>query len=483
MVSESLRRLGLWAGAVVVAFAAGAAAAALAMRSAPLWIGTDLLQPLPVVTAWHDFGFALAALLFATVAAAAAGYLMAVRAAARLAPEAHARGLAVLTLASIAAALAAMLFPAIFSSDVYAYAAYGDLALHHLNPYARVPIVLRDDIIRAAIWQWGNPPPISVYGPAFVWIARAVTAALSASGVAATLLAFRLCAVLALAACGLLMYHALAGAPPGRRLAAAAGIALNPVAIWAAAEGHNDALMLAVVLAGVMVWRRGGPFAGTLIVTCAALIKAPGAAAAGVLALYAYGARRRPALLATAAGLAAGALLVVLIALPFEQGVLKVFVPHAHYAPEFSAQWLFYRLLASVLPPALHSFELGVSLALVGCGILMLYGARRLLAGDFRGAAWLALGVWFLIPNAYPWYALWILPVAFAVGDAPVGAALIAASLTVIFRYLPDAAYAENAALNVLVTLCELSVPAAVALWPRSLRLQPGAQSIQIARR
>lgn len=482
MTASNVRRAAGWAGLIVASFAAGSALMRAVLRGAPLWLASDLAQPLPVVTAWHDFGTALLSVLCCTAGAAALAYWMLLRAIdAGSAAERRAL-LLLISLASVIAGLLAILGPVIFSSDVYAYAAYGDLSVHALNPYARMPIVLRDDILRAAIWQWGNPPPISVYGPVFMWFARAMVALFGAFGVAATLDAFRICSVLALPACGLLAYAALQGWSTRRRLVVAAGIALNPVAIWSASEGHNDALMLLVVLAGIIAWRRIGPFSGALIIACAALVKAPGAAAGAALALFAWGNGQRKRFYKTLAGLCAGGAIVAILALPFEQGVVRVFIPQAHYAPEFSAQWLSYMFTLSVLPASLPRFELGIAVALGACLLLFLRGARLQLRGDLRGLGWMALGVWLVIPNAYPWYGLWILPIALVLFDVPIGKALVAASLGVILRYAPDATRSDNLGLDLAVTLCEIAPALIVAFWPSALRL-PRTPAVEAAPR
>lgn len=453
------------------------------MTGAPLWIASDVAQPIPVVTAWHDFGMLLMLVLCSTSAAAALAYVVLLRGINADSARERTGILITIALASLSAGIIAIAAPVLFSSDVYAYAAYGDLSVHDLNPYARTPIVLRDDIVRAAIWQWGNPPPISVYGPAFVWFARAIVALFGSFGVATTLDVFRVCAVLALPLCGVLAYHALAGRSERARLILAAGIALNPIAIWSASEGHNDSLMLAVVLLGIIAWRRVGATAGAILVACAALIKAPGAAAAAALALYAWGSGQRARFARTIAGLCIGAAIVAVVALPFEQGVVRVFVPHAHYAPEFSAQWLLSVLAASILPASMPTFEFGIAVALVACMLIFAHGARLQVRGDMRGLGWMALGIWLVIPNAYPWYGLWILPVGLLLYDAPVGRALIAASLFVLLRYVPDATHANNLALNLIVTLCEIAPVAIIAFWPAALRLRTSSTPIKAAQR
>lgn len=435
---------------IALAFLAGALLCRYWLLAPPARIAADLAQPLPVVTYWHGFGTLMWLALAGAVGAAAIAYALLLRALlAGDEPDVR-RSLRETSAASALAIAAAFTFPVVFSSDVYAYAAYGAMALHGIDPYAHARLTLHDPLVTAAIWQWGNPPPVCVYGPAFVLVAKFLVGTFGALGVWWQLFALRAVASLALVACAPLAYAAFAGLAPAWRLAAAAGIALNPIAVWSVAEGHNDALMLAVVLAGAALVRHARPAAGAFVVALSALVKAPGLAAAAGLALYAWPDRPRFARVLAGAGL--GTLAVTLVALPFARGVRNILVPHGHYAPQFSPQFA----LAS-----LTTLPLGVALTLIGAGTLALYGARLALAGKGDGAAYLALALWLAIPNPYPWYALWIVPVAFVCAGTRASWALLLASVAIVFRYLPDATSANDAALNLLVTLGEFGIPLA----------------------
>ncbi|HEY8297027.1 MAG TPA: hypothetical protein VIG32_03280, partial [Candidatus Baltobacteraceae bacterium] len=362
---------------VPLAFAIGAIGCRLWLQLPPKSIATDLAQPVPVVTYWHSFGAVMWLALFIAVAIGGVAYALALRRALQSIDSTPHRTLRAIVVASAAALAAALLFPVLFSSDVYAYGAYGAMALHGFDPYAHHVLHLRDPLIRAAIWQWSNPPPVCVYGPAFVLLAREIVGALASLGVAAQLLGLRVVASLALVACGPLLYAALRGFPTPQRLAAAIGIALNPIAIWVCAEGHNDALMLAVVLAGIVVVRRGHPALGAFVIACSAMIKAPGIAAAAVLAAYTWPTRSR--FVRVIAGAALGTAVTALVALPFEWGVRSVLVPHGHYTPQFSAQYLGSRLAQSLWPGS-GGFAVGVAIVLVAIGVLALLGMRATLA-------------------------------------------------------------------------------------------------------
>ncbi|HET9097521.1 MAG TPA: hypothetical protein VFN37_12720 [Candidatus Baltobacteraceae bacterium] len=403
-------------------FLAGAALCAWMLRGAPESIAVDRAQPLTVVTYWHHFGAQMWLAFALAIVIASIGYLAALRGSSLR---------AVIALSALACA-AALLFPVVFSSDVYAYAGYGDMALHGISPYAHARITVRDPLLDAMLWQWGNPPPMCVYGPAFVWLAQAIAAVFLPLGAAAPLWAFRVLACLALVACAPLAYAAFSPFPRATRLAAAAGIALNPIAIWSAAEGHNDTLALAIVLAGFALASRSRLFTGALLVALSALVKAPGAVAAVALAATS----RR-----AAAGAALGIAMVAGLAIPLEYGVRAHLAPAGHYFPQFSLQY--------------------VSIPLAAVVVAALIAACFPKPG-LRVTPVLALAGFLAIPNPYPWYAVWLLPVAFLAWESAGAWALIAASLLIAVRYYPDATTALSRPLNLTIVAVEFAVPLAL---------------------
>ncbi|MBV8689773.1 MAG: hypothetical protein JOZ59_06690, partial [Candidatus Eremiobacteraeota bacterium] len=127
-----------------------------------------------------------------------------------------------------------------------------------------------------------------------------------------------------------------------------------------------------------------------------------------------------------------------------------------------------------------HAVELAIAVALVSAGYLGLRGARLAIAGKMQGAGYLALALWLIIPNPYPWYALWILPVAFIAFNERISWAIVVATLTIFARYLPDMSSAAHSELNVAVTLFAIGAPWLVALWPQiqpALRLASGTSA------
>ena len=375
-------------------------------------MSAGLSQPLVVVTEWGANGAILVGFLLLAISAAGCVYGVLLRRGAF-------SSVAALTLTTSLALAAAWCVPLIFSSDVYAYAAYGEMARLGLNPYARTFPIGGDALIQDAIWQWSGPYPVCVYGPAFVLLAKSVVGTFAWWGTLAQLQALRATASIALVACVPLAYAAYQGDRKSR-LRAAATIGLNPVAIWCAAEGHNDALALALVLMGFALLQRRLPAVGAAIVAFSALVKLPGIAAAGALAVV-----DRRARIGAALGIAA----VAFASLPMIAGIATRLAPHGVYSPQASLQ----AIAAPLGPvPALLT-------AAIAASFLAARGLKLLRLAALEGWVWLGLAAWVLVPNPYPWYALWLLAIAALAPRRRVAATAILLSFTSLLRYVPDA--------------------------------------------
>ncbi len=434
---------------VPLGFLGGALLARALLLHAPASIAIDRAQPLVVVTYWQQFGFLMWVALFIAVAAASVGYVSAL-VCARAWFDKLTMTLWMTMLYSAFACAAALAFPVVFSSDAYAYAGYGLLALHGVSPYAHAAVTIRNPLMNAVLWQWGNPPPVCVYGPAFVWFAQTIVATFQGFGPAAPLWALRISACVALAGCAPLAYHAFANFPPRTRLAAAAGIALNPIAIWVSAEGHNDVFLIAIVLGSFVLIARSLPLAGAFLLALSPLVKLPGLLAAAVAALaYARDRSRSRILIGTIAGFS----LAAFVAWPALSQLSRNPVARGHYFPQFSLQ---YALSSAFGDPAAIAITaaLVVSCVIAGCILLR----RR----NGTGAPLLALALWIAIPNPYPWYALWILPVAFVAWETSAAWAIVALTLCTVVRYLPDATTDLSRNLSLAIVGAQLLIPAGV---------------------
>ena len=396
-------------------------------------------QPLVVVTEWGARGAELLGLLLLVLGVTAQLYRRML---------AHSQPPSLRAAMAIAAGglLAAFFSPVLFSSDVYAYAAYGEMARLGANPYAHAgPRLLSDALISAAAWQWNGTLPICLYGPAFVALAKALIVLLAPIGMLAQLDGLRVTASAAFLLCGPLAFAAYRG---NRivRLRAVATILLNPAAIWCAAEGHNDAIALCGVLAGFALVRRRLDAPGAALAALAALVKLPAAAAAAGLALV-----DRRARIGAVAGLAVAAA----FSIPLFTGFATQLAPRGHYAPQASLQ--------AVLAPFGPAVALPV--AAIVAAILVAAGVRRLRREQPDGWIWLGLGTWLLIPNPYPWYGLWLIALAATAPRSPPGRTAVLLSLTSLLRYAPDAITTPPAGLQVALGL--LAVLPLLALLPR----------------
>ena len=316
-------------------------------------------QPLTVVTDWGAAGVAPLGALLAAVAVAAVFYCRALR-------RTHRVPLHVVLALTAGGLAIGWCAPVLFSSDVYAYAAYGEMARIGLNAYAQAPVNSTDLVVRAAQLQWVSAFPICVYGPAFLGLARVVVMVFAPLGLLAQLDAFRVLACVALLLCVVLAYGAFEG-DRAARLRCAATIGLNPVAIWCAVEGHNDAIALSAVFAGLVLVRRRLFAIGAAVVAFSALVKSPGIAAALALAF----AQRRARV-----GAIAGVAIVLALSFPLLAAVATRLAPHGTYGPQASLQAIFF----PASPFAAWGVALAVSTLLAARGVELFrrHVARRM---------------------------------------------------------------------------------------------------------
>ncbi len=312
---------------------------------------------------------------------------------------------------------------------MYAYAAYGEMARLGIGPYSHAPLPSGNALFDAAVWQWGNPPPICVYGPAFVAISDGIVSLTSRFAPLAALGALRVLSTCALLVAGALAYAAYDG-NRAARLRAAVIIAGNPIGIWCAAEGHNDALALCVALAGFALARASAP-AGAALAALSGAVKGPGILAALPIALRDPRAR---------IGAIVGAVATILVSIPLLRAAATQVAPAGHYAPEASLQAIF-----GAFPPLAIAAALAAFVALARAGYV------RIARGDAGGWPYLALAAWVLIPNPYPWYGLWLLAVAAVAPRSRASLVAIALSFTSLLRYAPDAIGAPNEPVSVVL--------------------------------
>jgi hypothetical protein len=226
----------------------------------------------------------------------------------------------VLVVVTVVAHVLLVTAPPVTCGDVYHYALFGRMLNRTtFNPYLTPAAAMADaPFLRYASW----PELASHYGAAFTWLSSAAARA-GGDSVLATGLAFKaLAALFGLASCWLVRRLSLALLGDDGTWALCA-YAWNPlILLETAALGHNDAVMLALALAGLLLAVRGRPWLGFAAMVISADIKL----VSGVLALLfaahfvaqAQGPRARAG---RALGLAATAAAVLLaLWLPFWEG-------------------------------------------------------------------------------------------------------------------------------------------------------------------
>lgn len=174
-------------------------------------------------------------------------------------------------------ALPVLVSPPLFSSDVYSYAGQGELVSRHINPYLFGTGVLGGTPFNTMPGPtWANTP--SPYGPLILRLDGFLTSAANHQ-ILVTLVLMRLVAVVSLAVI-IVALAALArdfGRDPARVVAFGAA---SPIALITMVGGaHNDIVMVAIVLVGLLVARRHSWVLGIVICAGAASVKIPAALA------------------------------------------------------------------------------------------------------------------------------------------------------------------------------------------------------------
>lgn len=377
-----------------------------------------------------------------------------------------------LVLAAWAAPL--LLAPPLFSRDVYSYLAQGAMVEAHLDVYAHGPSrlggPLADEV--APLWRHTGAP----YGPVFLAVAAALSG-LTRGDLPAGLVGMRLVALagVALMAAALPRLARHSGADPSAALWLGA---LNPlVLLHLVAGAHNDAVMLGLLGAGLVAALGQWPVLGAVLVTLAALVKAPavlGLAAVVVLQVRA-GRSAVKALTATAVA-AAGTTVAVTAVAGTGYGWIA-----ALDTPASPQNWALTTLLGRATRAVLE--HLGSDLAPLAIpvwhtlGIVAAVAAIAVIWLRLRPRPVYALGlslvaVAALGPAIRPWYALWgLFLIAAAAPSGSVRHRTAAVTGVLALCVLPSGGPADTGQLLLAVSGGALAV---VVLWQaRQARLAP----------
>ncbi|MGC4974201.1 polyprenol phosphomannose-dependent alpha 1,6 mannosyltransferase MptB [Streptomyces sp. DT199] len=368
-----------------------------------------------------------------------------------------------LVLAAWAAPL--LLAPPLFSRDVYSYLAQGAMVQEHLDVYAHGPArlggPLADEV--APLWRHTGAP----YGPVFLAVAAALSG-LTRGELPAGLFGMRLVALggVALMAAALPRLARHSGADPSAALWLGA---LNPlVLLHLIAGAHNDAVMLGLLGVGLVAALGRWPVLGAVLVSLAALVKAP--AVLGLAAVVALRVRagRSPAKALVTTTLAAAGTTVAATAVAGTGygwiGALNTPVSPKNWALTTllgrATRALLEHLgsdLAPLAVPAWHA--LGIVAAVITIALIWLrLRLRPVYALGLSLAAVAALG-----PAIRPWYALWgLFLIAAAAPSTSVRHRTAAVTGVLALSVLPSGGPADTGQLVLAVSGGALAV---VVLW------------------
>ena len=354
--------------------------------------------PLVPADAGRADGGRLGIVFLALLVAAFAAYLAGLALLRRRPP-----GLRAVLLAALAIQAVPLAGPLLLSTDAWTYWEYGRIAaVHDGNPYVDVPSDYPDDPsyeYAGAAWR----ETTSVYGPVFTSISGAV-AVVSGSSADAAAWIFKTMAALAVLACVLLAARLARDRPY-----AAALVGWNPLfAIHFAGGGHNDALMIALVLGALALAGVRHRNLAALAWVVAVLVKWIPLLFFALRAVEARATGRR----VSHRGFAViAALLVSLATWRYGFDWFRVFGPLARNAEGQTSYALSHRVEQLGVP---H----GVALAL--SGIALVGGLAWLVREAARGRARLGLSACLLLattPWLAPWYTIWAVPLAAAEDD------------------------------------------------------------------
>jgi alpha-1,6-mannosyltransferase len=330
-------------------------------------------------------------------------YAIAVRAADTLSPRQ--------VLMCIAALHALVLLaPPLVSTDVFSYQAYARMgSLFGANPYVHGPSAIALDPVYPFIGaKWVDTP--TVYGPVFTVLSYG----LASVSIAASALAYKAIAALSSLAIIAIVWNAarLRGVD---QVKAVALVGLNPLLIvYGVGGGHNDMLMLALVMAGIALLLQHRDRLGASSIVLAAGVKLT----AGLFAPFALAgaggrlsqSRRREVLIG--AGIAVTAVCALGFSV-FGAGPMHLLGTVSksqsegdwHSIPGFISTRLGLGTVGHIT---------GLLLAAVFAGVFC-WLLRRVWRGELDwidACAWTVVALLITASSLLPWYVAWLLPLA-----------------------------------------------------------------------
>jgi alpha-1,6-mannosyltransferase len=384
---------------------------------------TDLLLPQPLRTGLAGvFGHVGLDIGLGGIIAALAlmfcSYALALKAAEQLSARA-------VLLTILALNVLVLVAPPLFSTDIFSYIAYArEGSAYGVNPYLHGPsAIVLDQVYPYIGMQWVNTP--TAYGPLFSLLSYP----LAGLSIAANVFSYKAVAALSSLAIVLLVWRAarLRGLDPVKAVAL---VGLNPVLIvYGVGGGHNDLLMLALLVAAVYVLLiERGRTGGAMIVAAMAVKLTAGVVLPFALAMSAgrregSDSRRQILIGAGVTLLAVSAMGAALFGIgPLHLiGTLHTIQDGGgpHSVPGFILTVVGLDGFAPVAGLLLDAIFLGWLAWLV----------RRVYLGRLdwiTGAGWATVGLLLTAGLLMPWYVVWLLPLAALSSDRRLRIAAIA---------------------------------------------------------
>lgn len=342
--------------------------------------------------------------------------------------------------------------PALFSRDVYSYIAQGTILHLGDNPYRTAPAALaglgRGHVLNAVspFWRHTTAP----YGPLFLGAVSVIVGVTGSHLVAGVLVirALELIGVVLLAHYVPVLAREL-GASHAR--ATWLGVMSPLLAFELIAAGHNDLLMVGVLVAGVAVSLRGRPVLGIAICTLAATVKVPALAAAVFIAVawaraeVTWRDRLRFLLEAALAAVAVLAAVSAITGLGLSWLTTSLFSTparvHLAITPATAVGYTVAALLRDAgVNVGFHSVEAAfgtVTTLITGVvGLVLLYRSRVPKLALYLG--WLLLLAAAGGPAAWPWYFTWGLALLAGCPGPQRSLALALGSVVAVFLIKPN---------------------------------------------
>lgn len=358
-----------------------------------------------------------------------------------------------------------LLAPPLFSRDVYSYLAQGAMVDAHIDVYAHGPArlggPLADEV--SPLWRHTGAP----YGPVFLGVASALSG-LTQGELPAGLFGMRLVALLGvgLMAAALPRLARHSGADPSAALWLGA---LNPlVLLHLVAGAHNDAIMLGLLGLGLVAALGRWPVLGAVLVTLAALVKAPAVLGLVAVVVLQVRAGRSPARAVATTVVAAAATTAAATAAAGTGygwiGALNTPVSPQNWALTSllgrATRALLERLGSDLAPLAIPVWHtLGIVAAVVA--VLAIWLRLRLRPVYALGLSLLAVAA--LGPAIRPWYALWgLFLIAAAAPSTSIRHRVAAVTGVLALASLPSGGAADAGQLVLAVSGGVLAV---VVLW------------------